>query len=96
MTGITDSKNVEIPTLAEFISAQSTDTYCRSAYASIEKPNSGFNVESDGVLFQVSSLDGASQRVVPASLSPHFFHFCHYSLLADHAGERQVYDCMVK
>lgn len=47
-TGITDKGKMEIQTLAERISAQSTGAVCRSAFSSVGTPSARFNVDSDG------------------------------------------------
>lgn len=96
MVDITGYEEGEIPTLAEFMFAESADADCRSAFAYDRKPNTRFNVDSDGVLVRVFSLIGASRRVVSAYLRPRFLHSRHYFFLASHSGERQIYDCMRK
>lgn len=47
IVGIKDNDKAELPTLAEFILADSTDADCRSAFA--RKPYNHFNADSDGV-----------------------------------------------
>lgn len=42
------------------------------------------------------SLDETSNRIVPTSLRPYFFHLCHCSLLIRHSAEGRVYDSMRK
>lgn len=59
LAGIEDNEKTELPMLPEFISAQSTDADCRSMFTSVGKPNMSFNVDTDGVLVRVSSLDVA-------------------------------------
>lgn len=80
--------------LAYFVTGQSSDAGCRTAFTSGEKPNTRFNVYSDGALVRVSLLDGASQRFVLASLRPSLLHHCHYSLLTGHSNKGQMYDSM--
>lgn len=62
MAVATNSESVEIPTLAEFISTQTTDAGFCSAFVLVERPNICFNVDCDGVV-RVFSADGTSQRV---------------------------------
>lgn len=50
MTGITDIKKAEIPTLTEFITVHSNDAGCHTAFASVGKQNTRGSVDSDGVL----------------------------------------------
>lgn len=96
MESITDNHKAKIPTLAEFILAKSTnEDYC-SAFASAGKLNTCSNVDSDGVLVRVFLLEGASQRVLPASLRPCFRHLYRYSLFAGHPVERRMYASMIK
>lgn len=54
----------EILTIAKIISAQSADADCCSAFASIGKPITSFNIDSDGVLIRLFSLGSASKRDV--------------------------------
>lgn len=86
--GVAENQQAEIPTLAEFVPAQATDSDRRAAFTSVEKRNTRFNADSDGVLFQVSALGGKSQRAVPTSLRPRFFHVFHYSFLTGQSGKR--------
>lgn len=58
MAGIISHEKAEMLTLVEFISALSTDADCRSVFNSNAKPNTPFNVDSDGVLVRVCNLDG--------------------------------------
>lgn len=67
MTEIMDNGRTEGLTLADFISAQCTDADCHSAFASVKKLTTSSNVESYGVLVQVSHSVGASKRVVAAT-----------------------------
>lgn len=64
----TDKEKAEIPTLTEFITVQVSLAHCRAAFTSLGKPNTRFNIDSEGVLVRVSSTNGASQRVMPAPL----------------------------
>lgn len=54
VAAITDNGKAEITSLAESISAQSTDAARCSAFASVGKSNTCFNVNSDGMLVRVS------------------------------------------
>lgn len=54
IAGITKNLKAEKPTLGEFNQAQSTDTVFRSAFLSVGKPNTGFNLDEEGVLVRVS------------------------------------------
>lgn len=65
-------------------------------FSSVEKPNTRFRIDSDGVSVWVPPLNGASHRVVPVTLRSHFPHLCHYSLLTGHLGEHRMYDFMRK
>lgn len=96
LVGIMDNEKTEVPTLTESITAQSTDSNCGAAFASVRKPNTRFSVDQDGVSVQVFSLDDGSEQVVPAAFHPGFFHLCRYSLLAGYLGERQMYGSMRK
>lgn len=60
MAGIAENEKAEIPKLAKFIPAQSTDADCRSTLASVGKPNMRFNVDRDGVFVRVSTLNCAA------------------------------------
>lgn len=71
MAGIMDNEKAEMSTLAELILAQSTNADCLSVFASVRKLNTRFIVDSHTVLVLVSTLHGASQRVVPASIRSH-------------------------
>lgn len=93
---ITYNDKTKVLTLAVFISAQTTDATCRSAFASVRKPNTRSNVDSDGLLILASPLVGASQRFLRDSLRPCFLHLCHCSLLACQPGERRMCDSMRK
>lgn len=68
MAGITDIEKSEITTLADFISAQSIDKDCRSAFASVERPNTQFDENSDEVIGGIFPIEKVSQRVVSAFL----------------------------
>lgn len=96
IVGITDNEKAEIPKLSNFIAAQSTYSDCRGTSTSKVVAESRLSADSDGVLVRISSLDGTSQRVSPASLGPRFLHFCHYSLRAGHSGESRMYCFMRK
>lgn len=96
IASIKNSDKAEIPTLAEFISSQSTDAGCRAAFASIRKASTRFNVYSNKVLFEGFPLEGRTQRVVPASLYPRFFHLCRYPLLDSYNGDWQMYYFLTK
>lgn len=67
MASISDNEKADIPTLAEFITAQFTDADCYTASTTVENRNTFFNVNRDGVLVRVFPLDGESQQVVHAS-----------------------------
>lgn len=54
MAGIIDNEKAEMPTLTEFTEMQSTYSDCRAAFLTIEKPNTRFNVDSDGVLVRIA------------------------------------------
>lgn len=91
-----DNDKAVIQTLPKFISAYSTDGDCRSAIASVGKPTTCLNAESDGLVIKVSTSDNASQRVVTASVRPRLLHRRHYSLLVGHPGEREMFGSMRK
>lgn len=61
MAGIADNYKEKVPTLAEFISVQSSDADFRSTFPSVEKQNTRFNIDSDRKLVRVSPLNGTSQ-----------------------------------
>lgn len=92
MAGITDNKKVEILTLAEFITAQTSEAHCRAALTSVGKQNTHFNGDSDRGFVRASTLDSVSQRVVPASPRLFILHLGHYFLLAGYHGKRQMYN----
>lgn len=74
--GVMDNQKTEIPTLAKFLTAQTSYVDCRAAFVSAGIPDTCFNFDSDGVLVRVSPLFGASQRIVPTSLGlliPHLY-----------------------
>lgn len=94
MTGIKNTDKAEIPKIAEYISAHSTDADCRSAFSSVGKLNTTLNVDCRKVLVQISPPDGTSRRVVPAPLRRHFPHLCHYFILAGHPSKSLIYVSM--
>lgn len=51
MSCIRNDDIVEIPTIAELVSAQLADADCSSAFASARRPNTRFYVDTNGVLF---------------------------------------------
>lgn len=63
---------------------------------SVGQPSLRLNVDADGVLARVSTLDAASQRYVPAAFQIMVLHLCHHFLLAGYPGERHMYDSMPK
>lgn len=44
----TDNGKVDVPSLAEFITAQSSNADCRAAFAPTGNASTPFNVENDG------------------------------------------------
>lgn len=96
MAGTMCNEKVKIQTLAEFISAYSTDADSHSALASVGRPNARFIVRSDGWLVRVCPFDGASQKVVSPALRPGFLRLYHHSFLSGHSGKRRMYDYMRK
>lgn len=73
---ITENEKAEQPTLAAFISAQSTDAGGRISVESVEKVNTPFYVERNEVLVRVSTLNGVSWRGRPAFLRSCFRDLC--------------------
>lgn len=94
--GIMDNSRAKIKTLDEVISERSTNVDFCTTLTSGGRPNTLFNVDTDGMAAQVSSLKGASHRVVPTSMYPRFLHLCHYSLLVSHPVELRKYHSMRK
>lgn len=94
MSGMTDNNKSEIHRLAGPVSAQSTDADYRYALASVGKPNTPFNVNRDGEVDQLFTLDGASQRVLSVSQRLIFRQVYDYSFLANQSVERRIYDYM--
>lgn len=43
--GIKNNEGVKVPTIAEFVTAQSSDMDCGAPFVSIGKLNTGFDVE---------------------------------------------------
>lgn len=86
----------KMPALSEFITARSTDSDCLDTFASSGRPNTGLNVDRDGVLVGDNTLHGGSHRFVPASLRARFLHPFHYFLLEGNHCKFQIYDCMKK
>lgn len=51
--GIFDKEKEEIPTLSEFLIAESTNSDCRANFVTVENPTSRLNVGSYGVLVRI-------------------------------------------
>lgn len=79
--GFTDIWKTDIPTLTDFITTQSTYLECHPDFPSVGKLDSRFSLDSDGVLVGVFPSEEAFQRVVRATLFPHFLYVRHYFLL---------------
>lgn len=82
--------------LAEIITVQSSDADCHADFTSAGEPITHFNIESVSVLVRITPLEGASQQLAAAFLRACFLPHCHYSLLARHHGECQMYNSMIK
>lgn len=50
------------------------------------------NFDTEGAIVWISLIDGAFQQYIPTTRRPVILHICHYSLLAELLGERQMYD----
>lgn len=83
-----------IPDLQNFIQHQGRDNECSQAAINVGKPNTIFSYNTDGVLVRESAIDNVSQTYVPTVLRARSLRLCHYSLLAGHPDERQLYDTM--
>lgn len=75
MQGIKGNEVAEMLILAEFIYEQPTNLTFPAAFVSVAKPNSQFNVKSDGLLVRASAVDGASQQFVRTILPTRFSTF---------------------
>lgn len=54
-------------------------------------PNTASTYNNDGILVRKSPFDGAFQKVVPTSLHTTILNLALSSVLAGHAGERQIF-----
>lgn len=81
MAGITENVKAEIATLIEFINTQCICAELHAALVSMRRPNTRSHVGGYGVLVRSSSLYGALQQVVPASIRFLFLHHWYCNLL---------------
>lgn len=82
ITGIADNEKAEIPSLVEFVSAKSHETYFRAAFAPARWSGALFNANSDGMLVRASILNGATQQLVPVTQRTRLPDLCNYSFSA--------------
>ena len=78
----------------EFIKQQAEDEYCKEAAKSVGLPGSAFSIDKHGFLVRIAPLDGAVQKVVPASLKDRILKLGHFPPLSGHPGQRRMYDTM--
>lgn len=65
--------NVELPTLADFIVAQSKDAFCDQMKQLVETPNCLLTFDSTELLLRQTPLDGPVQKLVPLSLCIQYY-----------------------
>lgn len=92
-TGFDD---VELPTLDDFIPAQSRDAFCDEMKQLVGAPNFLFKRDKNGLFERQPPLDGCIQKLVPTSLRPTILYLAHYSILAGHPGECRMYDSLFR
>lgn len=92
LTDKVQESETNIPDLVECLQQQAHNNKCCQAAIAVGKQNTRFGYNTNSVLVQVSLIDSASQKYVPAALRARILSLCHYSLMAGHLGERQMYD----
>lgn len=81
-------------TLAEFISAQSTDAYSDIIRPIVWIDRSSFNLKKSGLLMSLSPIYGSLQNVVPQSLRSIILNLADNPTLPGHSGEFRMYDTL--
>lgn len=84
--------NREHPTIADFSIEQSKYVFCDQMNYLVGTQNGLFTFESSDFLVGQTLLEESMQESVQVSLHTTVLYFAHYSTLAAHPGERQMYD----
>ena len=80
--------------IEELLAAQKQDRSCQRYAHTVGCPGSQFTFDHAGILTRISKIDGALQKVLPASLQPRAIYLGHYTPLSGHPGSRRMYDSL--
>lgn len=58
----------------------------------VDKPDSQFSIDYQGLLIRISNLDEAKQIAAPLLLQPRVLYLSYYPVLPEHAGGARLYD----
>lgn len=83
-------------TLENILSKQAADSECQAAAQKGKHPTSCYSYSHDGILVRKTHVDGALQKVVPATLRARILYLSRYLALAGHTQDKCVYDTMRK
>ena len=86
----TDPPNPEPISIDEFAAEQRKDKLCRYLAIFAGTPKAEFNFNSQGLLVRTSRIDGAIQKVVPASLREGIINLSHSPISQGHPGESRL------
>lgn len=80
--------------IAEFIREQAKDTYCRTTTSQVDQPSAKLHINHYELLVRRSTVDSEIQILVPTPLRQRILTLAHYSRMAEHRGQGQVFDTL--
>lgn len=81
-------------TAQDFIREQGKDLYCRSVSSTLGYLGLTYKYDRNGCLTCTSQIDGATQKVVPTSLTARLLYHAYYHIFPSHPGGKSIYDRM--
>lgn len=83
-----------LPTENKLIFEQTSGPYYQAASVQFGHLNSTFHTDHRGLLTRSSTVDSATQIVIPASLCERIQHLPHHPPIIGHPGQRRMYDML--
>lgn len=89
---LNETRDRALPTIDQFLSAQSSNAYSDKIQLKLEIRRSSFNIGTNGLLVRLSPIDSAVRKVVPHLMLLIILCLDHRSHLSGQSVEYQMYD----
>lgn len=83
-----------VPSTAEFLAGQASDSACRQISSNVSTPGLDYTYDRKRFLVRRSRINGSLQKVVLVDLGQNPLWLSYYPPLAGHPGARRMYDTL--